>query len=71
MSLFIRYGAPLAVIGVLALWLYHNGYRSCQADEAVKTLTTLVEIKHAQMDVYTTAPRTRADVIERLRNGTF
>lgn len=71
----LRYGWPyigtLLAVCFAAWWLYDTGYRRCETREAVQQLSTLVDIKHAQQQVQATAPRSRADVIERLRGGTF
>lgn len=66
-----RYSLPFAAVAAVAWWLYSQGYAHCQTAETVKTLTTIVEIQHAQQQAYATAPRSRADVIERLRLGRF
>ena len=66
-----RYGLPIVAVALAAWWLYSKGYAHCQTAETVKTLTTIVEIQHAQQQAYATAPRSRADVIERLRDGRF
>lgn len=71
----LRHGWPYIgtalAIGFVAWWLYDKGYSRCRTHEAVKQLSSMVEIKHAQQQAQAMAPRSRADVIERLRNGTF
>ena len=64
--------ALLAVIIAMGIWYtYREGKQSGISQMEAQSLKTVVTIKNEQAKAAANAPRSRIDVIKRLRNGSF